>query len=221
MQKPDWDKIDTVLLDMDGTLIDKRHEDDFWGEDVPKAYAKKKGISLETAKQIAYKKYHAIEGTYDWSDVGHWEKEFGVKLWGIKKESVMKMRLHPHTLRFLKFLKKNKKKVYLVTASMPRDLKMKLKHLKMTEYFDKIYTQFDINETKTTKQFWIKLQKVNGYDNDRTLLAEDTEAVTNAAKLAGIRWFIYKSLYSSKKPPVTPKGFFCVRHFDEVISLKV
>jgi len=36
----DWKDIDTVLLDMDGTLIDQHYEDFFWDEIIPKAYAK-------------------------------------------------------------------------------------------------------------------------------------------------------------------------------------
>ena len=32
-----WSDIDTVLLDMDGTLLDRHFDDHFWLEHVPKA----------------------------------------------------------------------------------------------------------------------------------------------------------------------------------------
>ena len=42
----DWDSIDTVLLDMDGTLLDLHFDNHFWLEFVPHKYAELKGIAL-------------------------------------------------------------------------------------------------------------------------------------------------------------------------------
>ncbi len=218
MQKPDWDQIDTVLLDMDGTLIDKHREDEFWKEVVPGAYAKKNKITLEEAKEYTVKKFRAIKGSYDWSNIDYWSRELGMSLWPLRKQSVSKMKLHPHTLRFLKFLKKHNKKIYLITASMHRDINMKIRQTKMKPYFDGIYSQFDIRKAKKDPDFWRKLQKLIGFDPKRTLLGEDMEMMAKAAQKAGIKWIVYKSLYNSKKPAVIPKGLFCVHHFDEVIS---
>ena len=36
-----WNDIDTVLLDMDGTLLDRHFDDHFWLEHVPKRYSAK------------------------------------------------------------------------------------------------------------------------------------------------------------------------------------
>ena len=36
--RPDWRAIDTVLLDMDGTLLDLRFDNYFWLELVPRKY---------------------------------------------------------------------------------------------------------------------------------------------------------------------------------------
>ena len=45
----DWDSIDTVLLDMDGTLLDLHYDNHFWLEYLPQRYADLKGISPEEA----------------------------------------------------------------------------------------------------------------------------------------------------------------------------
>ena len=41
----DWESVDTVLLDMDGTLLDLRFDNWFWGTLVPDRYAAANGIS--------------------------------------------------------------------------------------------------------------------------------------------------------------------------------
>ncbi|MDA3785912.1 MAG: hypothetical protein PF568_03340 [Deltaproteobacteria bacterium] len=46
----EWQKIDTVLLDMDGTLLDKHFDDYFWEEYVPEIYARQNKISILTAE---------------------------------------------------------------------------------------------------------------------------------------------------------------------------
>ena len=38
-----WEKIDTVLLDMDGTLLDLNFDNHFWNEFVPLKFAEKNG----------------------------------------------------------------------------------------------------------------------------------------------------------------------------------
>ena len=37
VEKPDWAHIDTVLLDLDGTLLDLAYDNHFWLEIVPAA----------------------------------------------------------------------------------------------------------------------------------------------------------------------------------------
>ena len=39
-----WDAIDTVLLDMDGTLLDLRFDNWFWQEHVPAVWAAAHGL---------------------------------------------------------------------------------------------------------------------------------------------------------------------------------
>ena len=47
----DWDQIDTVLLDMDGTLLDLHYDNFYWVEHLPTLYAAKYGMTLVSAKK--------------------------------------------------------------------------------------------------------------------------------------------------------------------------
>ncbi len=44
-----WQLVDTVLLDMDGTLLDLNFDRVFWRELVPKRYASVHGMSVSAA----------------------------------------------------------------------------------------------------------------------------------------------------------------------------
>ncbi len=212
-----WDKIDVVLLDMDGTLLDRHYEDFFWDNIVPKGYAKKHSMTVQEAKSQLYELYKKEDGKMNWSDINFWEKELNMKLWDMRYQIRHLVRLHPHTIRFLRFLKQHRKKIYIVTASQEKDIKFKMKHSKIGKYFDGIYSQFNIGKTKYEKAFWKRLHNAIKYNRNTTLFADDREGIVKAAKSSGIKWVLLKSKSSSKKHPRIYNGLLYVHHFDDVI----
>ena len=67
----DWARIDTVLLDMDGTLLDLRFDTWFWQELVPAHYASAHGLSAARAREILAPKFRASIGTLDSDCIDH------------------------------------------------------------------------------------------------------------------------------------------------------
>ncbi len=57
----DWQQIDTVFLDMDGTLLDLHFDNYFWLQHVPQRYAQARSISLEQAKQELFSRYKGVQ----------------------------------------------------------------------------------------------------------------------------------------------------------------
>jgi putative hydrolase of the HAD superfamily len=47
-----WQDVDTVLLDMDGTLLDLAFDNYFWQKLVPETYGAKQGISPRKPRTI-------------------------------------------------------------------------------------------------------------------------------------------------------------------------
>ena len=47
----DWASIDTVLLDMDGTLLDLRFDNWFWQEHIPAVWGAARGLSAAAARE--------------------------------------------------------------------------------------------------------------------------------------------------------------------------
>lgn len=46
----DWHAIDSIFLDMDGTLLDLHFDNYFWQEHVPIRYAEQRGMELDAAR---------------------------------------------------------------------------------------------------------------------------------------------------------------------------
>ena len=49
-----WPEIAWVLLDMDGTLLDKHFDDYFWESLVPEQYALRQGLALADARDLVF-----------------------------------------------------------------------------------------------------------------------------------------------------------------------
>lgn len=52
IQSIDWAQINTVLLDMDGTLLDLHFDNTFWLYTIPQHYASRNQLSLQEANEI-------------------------------------------------------------------------------------------------------------------------------------------------------------------------
>ena len=72
-----WTQVDSILLDMDGTLLDLHFDNHFWLEHVPRRYGEKHGMSPAAAKAELYPRFRAIEGTLNWYCVDHWTPRAG------------------------------------------------------------------------------------------------------------------------------------------------
>ena len=88
MTAPPWESIDTVLLDMDGTLLDRNFDDRFWLEHVPGVYAARRSMPLGKAREELFRVYAAQEGTLNWRDIDYWSEKLGLDIEGMKEDLV-------------------------------------------------------------------------------------------------------------------------------------
>ena len=90
---PRWEAIDTVLLDMDGTLLDLRFDNYFWLHLVPERYAAKHDLTLEEARAVLAPMFAGKQGTLDWYCTDFWSRALSLDIAGMKHDSVVtKMR---------------------------------------------------------------------------------------------------------------------------------
>ncbi len=205
-----------VLLDMDGTLLDKYFDDYFWEHLVPEKYAEKHNITFGSAKEELMKKYKVHEGTLNWTDLDFWSKELELDIPALKEQIKHFIEVHPHAEDFLKMLKKQEKKVFLVTNAHYKAIDLKLKKTRIGKYFDSVLSSFDAGYPKESLKFWEEAEKRLGFDKDRTLFIDDTEEILKTAKKYGIKYILYKARANSKVKPKKSNEFLHIVDFNEL-----
>jgi putative hydrolase of the HAD superfamily len=211
------DEINHVLLDMDGTLLDKYFDDYFWEHLVPEKYADRHGITFGKAKEELLKKYKSHEETLNWTDIGFWSKELGLDILALKEQIRHLIEVHPHVEDFLRLMMSRKKKVYIATNAHDKVLALKLKKTDIGKYLTGAITSAEMGFPKEDMEFWHKAEKTLGFHKDNTLFVDDTLAVLKTAKKYGIKYLIYKAKANSKIKPVHNAEFTTVMDFNELM----
>jgi len=206
-----------VLLDMDGTLLDRYFDDYFWEHLVPEKYAEKNNITFGKAKEELMKKYKVHEGTLNWTDLDFWSKELSLDIPALKEQIRHLIEVHPHVEDFLKMLKKQGKKVFLVTNAHYKAIDLKLKRTRIGKYFDSVLSSFDAGYPKENIKFWKEAEKRLGFDKYKTLFIDDTEEILKTAKKYGIRYIIYKERANSRVKSKKSDEFLHILDFNELI----
>jgi 5'-nucleotidase len=212
-----WNDIDTVFLDMDGTLLDRHFDDHFWLEHVPKRWAAKNDTTIEFAREHLYNLFRSQENTLNWTDLDYWSDRLQLDIPILKKEVEHLIAVHPFVIEFLLFLRQHGKSIWLVTNAHSKTLDLKLKKTVIGPYFDGIISAHQVGLPKEDELFWEKLQKFITYIPERTMLGEDSETNLKTAEKFGIKYLIYVSRYSSKILPRTSTEFASIQYFNQLI----
>jgi 5'-nucleotidase len=206
-----------VLLDMDGTLLDKYFDDYFWEHLVPEKYAEKHGMTFGRAKEELTEKYKFHEGTLNWTDLDFWSKELDLDIPALKEQIKHLIEVHPHVENFLKMLKVHRKKVFLVTNAHFKSIELKFRKTSIGKYFDAVLSSFDVGHPKENLKFWEKAEKLLKFDRSKTLFIDDTEEILKTAKAYGIQYILYKARANSKVKPKGSDEFMHIIDFDELL----
>ena len=213
----DWNTIDTVLLDMDGTLLDRHFDDHFWLEHVPKRWAARNGTSVGHARTLLHAMFKSQEQTLNWTDLDYWSQRLGLDIPQLKREVEHLIAVHPFVVEFLLFLRQHRKNIWLVTNAHSKTLDLKMKTTRIGAYFDGIVSAHQVGLPKEDPRFWEALQRFVSYDSCRTLLGEDSETNLATAELYGIGYLVYISRFSSVIQPNPSAAFTSIEYFSALI----
>lgn len=212
-----WNDIDTVLLDMDGTLLDRHFDDHFWLEHVPARWAERNKTDLEYARTHLYALFRSQENTLNWTDLDYWSDRLKMDIPLLKKEVEHLIAVHPFVIEFLLFLRHHGKSVWLVTNAHSKTLDLKMRKTLIGPYFDGIISAHQVGLPKEDGRFWGALQQFIPYRPDRTMLGEDSETNLGTAADYHIRYLIYVGRYSSSITPQQSQRFTTINYFNQLI----
>ncbi len=191
----DWNRIESVFLDLDGTLLDLHFDNHFWLEHVPVRYAERHGLDHAEAKSILEEKYTAVMGSLDWYCIDYWSRELDLDIPGLKREVSHKIAIRPRVEEFLRYLHMHGKRVVLVTNAHAASVAIKMEKTGLDRHFDRVVTSHELGHAKEESAFWPALQRIEAFDVRKTLFIDDNFSVLDSARQYGIA-----HLLAIKKP---------------------
>lgn len=215
----DWTQIDTVFLDMDGTLLDLHFDNHFWLEHVPLRYSESRGMDLEQAKRELVEKYRSIEGTLEWYCVDRWSRELGLDIALLKDEVDHLIAVHPHVAAFLEALARSGKRRVLVTNAHQKSIALKMERTKLAGHLERIVCAHDLGLPKENPLFWHRLHAIEPFEPERTLFVDDSLSVLDSARTYGFRWLLAVLRPDSQKPEKEVGAFPAIRDFSEILPM--
>ena len=211
-----WSKIETVLLDMDGTLLDLRFDNYFWQTVVPEKYAAKLGLSLEQALEHLQPIFKAQEGLLNWYCLDYWSKELDLDIVKLKHDMRDQVRVLPYTRDFLQAVKLSGKRCVLVTNAHLGSLQIKMQQTGLVEFFDAIVSSHDLGYPKENQGFWRELTKLETFDKASTVLVDDSLSVLKAADVFGVQYLVAITQPDSTQAPRMIHEFAAVGDLSEI-----
>ena len=182
----DWSTIDTVLLDMDGTLLDLHFDNYFWLEHLPLRWSQISGISVAEAKAQLKAEYDVLQGKLEWYCLDYWAKRLQLPINELKREVMDKIAMRADVPEFLTALQASGRRIVLVTNAHPDSLSLKIERTTLASYISELISTHEFGVTKESQALWQKLQERVGFDKTRTLFVDDSLTILHAANEFGI-----------------------------------
>ena len=214
----DWSNIDTVLLDMDGTLLDLHFDNYFWLTHLPTRYAERFNLDPAVVTPQIHDRLMARRGTLKWYSTDFWSGEFGVDIIALKGEIKHLINERPQALEFLDTLAQKGKKPLLVTNADRKSIQLKFSQTAIAEHFEHVVSSQDYGYAKEQPEFWQALKSQINFNPTKALFIDDSEAVLNSAHRYGIAYLRSIAQPDSQQRSSRNSQFAAIENFQDLFS---
>ena len=208
-----WKDISTVLLDMDGTLLDLHFDNHFWLEHLPAKLARQRNIPLADAKAYMFTECQQVTGTLSWYCLDYWREKLDLNIVEAKREIQHLISMREDAIPLLDALKASGREVVLVTNAHPDSLSLKVEHTQLDSHIDTLISTHEFGVTKESQALWQQLHQRLGFDPAKTLFVDDSLGILQAAKDFGIKHLLAVSNPDSKQEAREIEDFPAVQDF--------
>ncbi|GAA6151045.1 GMP/IMP nucleotidase [Pseudoteredinibacter isoporae] len=212
----DWEQIDTVLLDMDGTLLDLHFDNYFWLHHLPRRYVDTHQVSMEAATEKLHGMFETYAGKLEWYCLEHWSNALELDIRALKEEVQERIATRPYAIEFLQRLRALNKKLVLITNAHPQSLSLKLDITAIDQWLDVVISSHEYRQPKEQQAFWHCLQEQEQFDPARTLFIDDTVRILDSAAQYGIKHLLCIHQPDSQQARRVD-DYPAIDHFDEIM----
>jgi putative hydrolase of the HAD superfamily len=213
-----WDEIDDVLLDMDGTLLDRHFDNFFFEEELPRRYAALHSLTFEESRDRLMAMYRSVEGELAWTDLHYWSQRVGIDVVAMTKDLDHMIGFLSGAEEFLRHLRELGKRVTIVTNAHESGVAIKVAKTGLDRHVDRIVNAFEVGYLKMRPEYWPRCQQLLKFDPARSFYMDDDEGCLVAAKQFGVAQLIHSAKSSSQLPPVPLAQFISVAGFASLIN---
>jgi len=193
---------------MDGTVLDLSFDNLFWLDALPRHWGERHGIPADEAIPLLRSRFDAKRGTLEWYCIDHWSDELDFDIAALKIAMSGHIRYLPGALEFLGAVRTLGKRLLLTTNAHPISLAVKERQANLARHFDELVSSHEFGVPKERPEFWARLGASHAVDPAQTLFVDDSAAVLEAARAAGVGT-IYQLLHpDSTLPPRAPLAGF-------------
>ena len=165
-----WDRIDTVLLDMDGTLLDLNYDNQIFAHRLPAAFAKHHELTLEAASQQLGDHMAKVSGTMDFYRLNYWRDLTGLDILALHEQAANLIRFLPGAAEFLGRLSEYGKRTLIVTNADRQSFAIKDRVLRLSPRVNQVISSRDLGIPKEQNAFWVWLAEQHDLNPSTTLL---------------------------------------------------
>lgn len=213
----DWQSIDTVLLDMDGTLLDLKYDNTLWNQLVPDRYCDARPSAAAGTRQGLLQHMMDTRHTLEFYCLDYWARFTGLEILPLHHELAHLIRYRPGAESFLDWLERAGVRRILVTNAHRDSLGVKNAYSGLCNSMHATVSSHDYGHPKETGPFWERLAENHPFEPGRTLLIDDSQPVLDAAAAYGIEHLLTVLQPDSGRPCREELAFPAFNHFGELI----
>lgn len=181
-----WSAVETVLLDMDGTILDLAFDNYFWSTLIFERYAERHGLTRAEADARLMPEFTRTQHTLPWYCTEHWSRFTGLDIAALKAEVRDRIQPLPGAVAFLDAVRASGRAVWIATNAHPQAWQLKLEQTGLFGHFDRVISSHDFGAPKESPDFWTRMRTRHPYAPVSALFVDDSQAVLDAARAYGI-----------------------------------
>lgn len=212
-----WNEIETVLLDMDGTLLDLYFDNFFWQEYLPEKWGEMHALDRDNARERLVPRFRNKAGTLSWYCVDFWSQELDIDIMALKSDLEHLIQIRPHSESLLQFLRDRHKPIIMVTNAHQKLIGMKMDKTRIGRYFDQIFCAHQLGAPKEDLGFWERLSEQLMFTPEKTLLIDDNLTVLRTAREFGIGHLLTIAQPDSRAPLRIIEEFPVIESFEQLL----